>query len=298
MEELPIELARSIFNLELQKDKIISNDKKTKRLCRCRLKMLTNYSAVCQQFFIRVTAKIIKFVTLHDIKNVSILDLRDWYIGVIYTKLYEDPTLSNKMILVFEKLQDSIDDNFFERFEPKFITVVTNITQPDFKVQIRELFEDISEWMENYLLNILSLKIDCTHISEEFLTANNMAENFHCEHSELGECMSMCSSCPAVEQGHERYYATEEIHLYINEDYDDGAFLSEYFELMHTYHKRTENIGIVFDFMLCDSKEFVLTDIHRDLIAFADKTFFSVSIINYDRISFGKYTSELKPYLK
>ena len=297
MEELPVELARSIFNLELQKTKIIDNDKKTKRLCRCRRKMLANYSSVCQQFFIRVSAKIIKYVTSRDMDNVTILDLKGWYDDEIYTKLYEDDRVSTKMVLIFQLLQETIDDNFFDRFEPKFKSAIGHIDQPDFNTQIHDLYGDINEWMEIYLQNILSLKIDCTHIAEELLTQYNKVENFDCIHNADGShCIGMCDGCPAIEIGHDVYYASEELHLYVSEEYEDGAFLGDYFELLHKFHTRPENIAVVFDFRLCESSVFKLTQVHKNLITFAAKSFKSVHIINHKKISFGKYRSEIEQY--
>jgi hypothetical protein len=294
MEDLPIELTRSIFTLQLQRDKIISNDKKAKILCRCRKKMLTNYSSVCQHFFIRVSAKIIEYMSSRDIEKVSILDVADWYNDEIYTKLYEDNSVSSKMVLIFELLQESIDTNFFRRLEHNFIATVEHIHEPEFKIKIHELYENINEWMETYLVNLMSLKIDCTHISEDLLINNNKTENFVC--TRIKDSGDICEGCPASEV--DPRCATEEIHLYLSEDYGDGAFLSDCFELIYKFHNKPKNIAITFDFMLFDSSvDIKLTQAQRDLIKFAAQSFCSVSIVNHNQISFGEYQTELEQYL-
>lgn len=302
MEPFPIELARSIMNLELQKETILKKDIKARRLCYCRKQILLNFTYICQLIYIRFTAKLIKFIDDQNVDKVTVEDLWEWYNHEIYKKMYDDPNLSNKMILIFNLLQDSLDEQFFEAFELKFKGTVNSSDSAVFNAMVHQLYEDLNEWMENYLLNILTLKLDCMRISDQLLLDYNIEDNFNCKGDGLNDsgCIRCTSNeCPALGIGHDAYYAEEEIHLYMCDEFEDGTFLNKYFDIIFKYHKNPKNIKIIFDFMLYDEDEKIMfTENQRRMVMNAVEKFKSVNIINHRNINFNICRAEIVPLLR
>jgi hypothetical protein len=296
MSEFSIELANSIINLEMQKERILKQDIKLERLCYCRKQILYNFTSVCQMFFIRFTARIIKFLEDGDIdKTTSINDLKQWYEHEIYKKLFDNDDTSNKMIVIFKLLQDNLDEQFFQLFNYKFKGVIEKFTPetlPEFKTELLEVYADVYDWIENHLLNILSIKIDCSQISDEII-------DFYSNNNPHNATVHRCDvfQCPSTDANH-LMYAEEEIHLYMSDEFDNEVFLVNYFDIIAKYHKFPQNIKITFDFILYDEERFKFTELLRNITIQNLGSFKSVAIINYKNVDFGPYYNDIKGLLQ
>jgi hypothetical protein len=303
MEGFPLELARSIINLELQKENIIERDAKPKRLCYCRKQIFLNFTHICQLMMIRLTSKLIRLVDdIHPTKS-SITDIWEWYENEVYTKMYDNPEISNKMILIFKILQDSSDSLFFETFESKFKHTIETSKSPDeFRENVHGLYELLNEWMENYMMTIMTLKIDCMKLSKDLLSEYGMEENFECKGDGLdSNGCKRCDTvtCPALGLGHDEYYAEEEVHIYMCDDFDDGKFLTKYFDIICKYHSFPKNIRIIFDFVWYNRADKTLfSETQRQLVQYAAEKFKAVDIINHKNILLNNCRAEIVKYLR
>lgn len=296
MQTFSMELAKAILNLEMQKEKLISENDIRLRLCECRLKMLKNYIHVCQLMSIRFTSKVIKFMEDFERDKSNVRDLKSWYYTEMYDKLYISKSTSSKMILLFRLLQDKVDEEFFSVFESKYDKIIKEFDEnefDEFKARILNIMDDIQDWMEEHILGLLSLKIDCDNIDDSIITdlgyilePKKGNEKFKCECSEPDNCQSK-----------HLYDSGEVIHLYITNESIEDKSICAYMDLIIKYHTNIKNISVIADFQLLDHK--VTCDgIMIEKLESVIKNFKNLSIINYDLVDFSEKMDLVGKYLK
>lgn len=276
METLSLTLASSIFNFEIQKKEIIQKDESLQRLCFCRKKILENFTIVSQLFFIRVASKIIKFIEDgNKNRTENIDDIIEWYNTEVYVKMFDKDIISSKMILLYKILQEKYDELLFVSLSENLKSLVSS----DYKMtssNIANIFNEISDSLENHLLNIISIKIDCLKIKDSLLSDYGIVDNLKCNFAN-GCDSAICSLCmkhfPA-DDWHQTYYDQEEVHFFLDE-VDNSDIIKHSLEFFMKYHLNPKNIVLIFDKTLLES------DIDYDL-----SECFEISKINFKRIEF------------
>jgi len=282
-----LELAKTIINLEVQKETLISENKIKERLCPCRLKLFDQYVKVSQALVVRFTGKVIKFLEDYNKELTRFDDLENWYYTNMYDNLLKKETIEIKTILLLRLLQDKFDANFFKTTDIKFKKIIAEFDPSKenckFKTIINEIYSDIQDWIEIHILGLLSIQLNCEHINDSIITDNSDKILVYSD----AECLAS-----------ESYNLTEAIRLYLtNETIEDGS-PCDYLNLITHYHTDVSNINLILDFCLIEEmitiKPFMINIFERTL---ARSEFKSVSIANYEKVDFGKYLELAKPYL-
>jgi hypothetical protein len=306
MDQFTVELATSILHLEMQKEKILKEDELEHTLCICRRRILYNYINVCQLFFIRFTGKIIKFMEDEDvIKTMTIDDLHEWYEQEMYDKLFHKKCMSNKMILLYKLLNKSSDEAFFKYFFSAFqkmLDVYLNRSRIEFKTTMDEIYSAILEWMESHILGIISLQLECDHISDQLLVdfASTISGkiNIACGDDICTECFYHNPTCPKRSEEAKGNEVIEKIHLYITEDQiADLGWVENYIRLITKYHMKTKNIELVLDFILLEDERVEFTNRMFSYLNRASGCFKSVTLLNTTNVDFSHYKDQVQRYL-
>jgi len=293
-----VDLATSILNLEIRKNRILEKDSKTKRLCHCRREILKSYIKASEMLFVRTTARIMKFIDDHNPQYASIHDpdeLREWFRSATYSSMYSNPCVSNKMVVVFKLLQEVLDDHFFDFFQEKYEKMINEMDpstiRSDSKLPVvRDFLNEMSEWLEASVFNILSIRIDCRHISDEIYSDYYVPRDTQCctLNNELGNCsscvfvdnkMTDCSSQHDLMVNH-----GEDIHLYIVEEMlGTEGWMSNFFTTINKYHTNIQNVYLILDFSLLETDQ-IINQKNIDAINKAKEIFCSVSFLGYARV--------------
>jgi hypothetical protein len=279
MNRFSLELASSILHLEMQKDLILKEETLNNRLCHCRGKIFENYVNICQLFFIRFTAKIIKFLEDENVsKTINICDLKTWYTYEMYDKLYSKNMYSNKMIMLFKLLQERNDKQFFNEFKTRFSALIKSysvLPEEDFRSNFHQLYADVLDWMETHILSILSLKINCDHISNDIfedyknLLVNTKPKNKYSNKERCEDCEIYIPDCPSKEIMQEEY-----IHLYVTNELFENKWILEYFDILKKYHSNLKEVGLILDFVLYDEDDpFIYFDSMQEHIEYMTENF-------------------------
>ena len=248
MDKIALTLASTILNFEIQKKVIIEKDVELQRLCFCRKTILEKYTIISQLFFIRVSSKIIKyFDERRDDMIIDVSDLIEWYTTEMYTKMFLEGVVSPKMLLLFKILQSKYDQQLFATLNDNMKQLIHADKETSAPL-ISAVFEALSDSLEESLLNIISIKIDCLKLSNAMLVDNAIVDNFKCVYS--GDCTtniySLCMRHYPTINWHETYYKDEEMHFFIDADFDEETipFCTNF---LLKYHSNTKNIMIILD---------------------------------------------------
>lgn len=293
-----VDLAKSIINLEVQKQRVIEKDERQKRLCHCRKEILKTYLNTCQLLLIRTSSRVIKYVEDKSIDYAKIHDteeLKRWFHENAYVSMYNNPCISNKMIVVFNLIQSMLDDHFFTFFTEKYHELLTTINEwplpftDEAEIPMADLFEEMNEWFEASIFNIIAIKLDCNKIDDQIY------DDFEIPHDEkccpLKTEMGICESCVFVrndlisncrENHHAMETVGEDIHLYVVEQMlISKGWLLNFFGTIGRYHLDPVNINVVLDFSLIDPDQpYELTDDDKKDLEVIAKGFRSFQIIN------------------
>jgi len=307
MEKFSLELASSILGLELQKEKLLSNENKKKRLCFCRSKILKAYINVCQLFHIRLMSKIIKFMEDYNIEEtLKRSDLKKWYNIEMYDKLLNRTCVNNKMILLMRLLQDKTDSDFFTEYNQKFENLIRGYNGNDeyFIEGFRKFFYFINDWMDNHILGILSCKIDCYNIDDKIINDyKDLLKNSECvlnlKECSLTECNSCirfnndeCGGCPS----RHHYEDGEDLHIYLTDENIKDDHVCNFIDTVYMYHTKPKNIDLVFDYVMFDDPmTFDMEKMNRMNLLIS--RFKSMKIINAENVDFGKSKELIEPFL-
>lgn len=302
MDRFSIELATNIINLELQKETIIAQETLVNRLCYCRKNILTNYINICQLFFIRFTAKVIKFLEDKDIsKTMTIDDLRHWYFAEMYDKMFKRDCNNRKMVLLFKLLQQKPDEHFFIFFQERFLHLLNTYEEypndQEFAQELHVFYTVISEWMEENILAIISLKINCENISNDILEDFKEFMTEGCSQPvELCAYPQGAPNCPSRSIFEEQQ---EDIHLYVSEDILSHAqWIMDYVGVLAKYHNNIKEVDLVIDYVLFEENNpltYTIENVER--VRVFKNIFRSLKIVNYEFVNFGKYFKEISQYL-
>lgn len=309
MEKFSLKLASSILGLEIQKEKLLSDEHKKLRLCFCRSKILKTYVNICQLFHIRLISKIIKFKEdLNVERTVSSSDLRQWYNIEMYDKLLNRTCVNNKMILLMRLLQDKTDSDFFEKYTNEFENLIKSYQGDDiqFLAHLKEFFFIINDWMENHILGILSCKIDCSNIDDKILMDyQSLLKNSEC-HLQLPVCDTPdeCSSCPRFDKkgcggcpSRDHYHDGEDLHIYLTEENLEDNHVCNFIDTVYMYHTKPLNIDLKFDYVMFDDPmKFDIDMMYRFQKLMT--RFKSIKILNAENVDFGECADIIEPYIE
>jgi hypothetical protein len=286
MNRFSLELARLILDLEMQADKLVNESVVNKMLCCCRSRLLNNYISTCQLMAIKFVGKIIKFKEDFDVQKTTVKDLRHWFYLENYSKMYIKNAVSNKMILLLHLLQSKSDNRFFDRFEVMFDEIVHSFQGEEedyFKNSISKIFDELQDWMDDHILGLLSLKINCMAIDNKILEDYKELLGFNSETDEHNLYQNLEGMC-----GSKHLYDTGEIlHLYLTEENILDAMPCEYTTLITKYHENPNKIELILDFQLLE-KPIICDGTHLSVLERNLNKFGSVKIVNHELITFTK----------
>lgn len=263
-----LELAKTIFDLEMQRENLIKENKIREKLCPCRLKLLNQYISLSQLLTVRFTSKVIKFLEDFNRDKSYFDDLSLWYNNEMYEKFIKNNKTDIRMILLFKLLQEKYDNNFFETTSIKFKKLVTTYDEnnfTNFEKGIIEIYDDIQEWMEIHIMGLLSLQLQCNNINLEILLDNE-------EFSSNG---TIVENCPASES----FKQEEVIRLYLTDETLEDESMCEYIKLIEKYHINISNISIIIDFDLVENVKELKDSMKMKMCECSNK-YKSIKIVN------------------
>lgn len=294
-----VDLATSILNLEIQKNRILEKDQKLKRLCHCRREILKSYIRSCEMLFVRTTARIVKYLDDKDPRYSTIHDpeeLREWFRSATYNTMYENPCVSNKMVVLFKLIQEVLDNHFFDFFAGKYEQMIIQI-QPEHVTSksdipvVKDFLNEMAEWLDTSIFNILAIRLDCRNIDDRIYEDYNVPPDTQCctLNTDLGNC-SECVFQPNKDEDCEKQHDImeqygEDIHLYVvDEMLDTKGWLENFLKTVNKYHTRINDVYLVVDFSLLESNRKMNKDNMR-AIKTATDIFRSVSFTGTNRIT-------------
>lgn len=310
MDSFALDLSSLIIRLEYLRKKVLENPKTSERMCFCRKATLDVYVSAFQKLLIRLSAKTIKFFDDYNCDRACEMDdLREWFTKSVYGSLFEEPTLSNKMLLLFRLVQEPIDNLYFDRLTEKYCERLKDEQAlgrdlaccSDLQTSV---YEDAQDWFQMLVYNILALQLNCQNINvkifEDFGLPNdgyvcelNTSPCSACERCDFKNCARRCHV-------HDCVARQELISLVLTKDQmDEPTWCDRFYTVISEYHNNPKAIDFVIDYRMFDAATpLVFNELNLERIKRMRDLVGSCTIKNYDYVDFGPFAEEIKPMLK
>jgi len=303
MKTFPIDLMTLTQHIHTQYEKVLSNKSFAKRMCYCRKQIFERFTYSVEKLIIKLGARTLKYTEDFDLNLSSdIGPLYDWFTAEVYDNLYNDPNVSNKMILTFQLMQRYQDKKFFDIIQIKYENILIGLKTDNIQeveLELNELFEEIRAWFELFLYMILSTQFNCQSLSDKFLADYRIIPDFGtCETNPCDWCIHYNdhTTCDV----HEGVLETGETIniIMVNDFIDDMTWMDTLIHIVSNYHVDPSVITFNLDYRMYDQLvPCKLSHIHYDNILQAEQTFVDLHIKNHEGINFNGYHDKIKHLL-
>lgn len=234
---LALELTRLVLDLELQRNEILSSKAVKKALCHCRRLLIDEFINTTQLLIVRFISKLIKFSEDMDTKKATIDELKTWFYTENMVKMCSSDKVNTKYMALIYILSRDLVDRFFAEFEDRFEHILNIYNTDDNKELFKAInivFELLKEWVDEYTLLLVGIRLNCYSIKDEAIT--ELYEHINIDHMSDFVCNAITD---------------EALVLYISNSYEHKGYISIVDNLAR-YHKDIGNIDLVIDFQFMD----------------------------------------------
>ena len=249
-------------------------------LCNCKQRILSSYFKNIIGLLIEVNA--VTYETAYEINEKHIIERFEHIkslFNFFYISLYSETCLSSKIVLLFEKLQQPIDEQMFSKVRDYLFMLAESTDEEEKRKTYRDLHENILNWSELAIFNISGLYINCSSITDNILDGKDVVNPTYCCTTNPCKRQNDCKNCELhkkIENNNEilKLYIIDELSLIPN-------WYEFYFELFKKYHKNPKNIVLDLDYQLCQDPTLCLQNACPYKLKFMGSFFGDVTISNY-----------------
>ena len=297
MKTFPVDLMSLIGHIQRQYEKVLDNKAFENRMCFCKKQIFTQFTYAVEKVIIKLGARTLKFLEDFDLDlSTDLSPLKEWFNDEIYTSLYKNVEVSNKMVLTFQLLQEYQDEKFFILIENKYMKILKLLKEDKetgIEHELNSLFEEIRAWYELFLYMILSTQFSCQSFNENFLKDYGVSEDIEVEDGKRCIHDGNCDT-------HEKVLdAGEQVNIIMTNDFiDDTTWLDNLMNIVSKYHIDPTTVKLTLDYRMYDHLvQMKLSSRHYDKILETNKYFKDMHIKNREGINFNGYYDKIKHLL-